>query len=214
VITVSSVRSIPSRRSSAIADFDLSAAKKRFKFLAIVLFRHLRRVFIHNLTLGQDETPLTQANFGIWMTMATPKLETEVQVMFFDTDAGGVVHNIAYLRFIETNRSLLAEKLGWPLGQMLNHGNYPVVVRTEIDYRKPAKLWDKLLVHGELESFERSRFWCKFSIERPDDGQLLVTCRQMLAVVRLPELKVQRLPPHWEKEFGHLKGPSQSPSLP
>jgi hypothetical protein len=44
--------------------------------------------------------------------MATPKLETEVQVMFFDTDAGGVVHNIAYLRFIETNRSLLAEKLG------------------------------------------------------------------------------------------------------
>ena len=51
--------------------------------------------------------------------MATPKLETEVQVMFFDTDAGGVVHNIAYLRFIETNRSLLAEKLGWPLGEML-----------------------------------------------------------------------------------------------
>ena len=40
--------------------------------------------------------------------------------MFFDTDAGGVVHNIAYLRFIETNRSLLAEKLGWPLGEMLN----------------------------------------------------------------------------------------------
>ncbi len=139
--------------------------------------------------------------------METPKLETEVQVMFFDTDAGGVVHNIAYLRFIETNRSLLAEKLGWPLGKMLNLGDCPVVVRTEIDYRKPGKLWDKLLVHGELESFERSRFWCRFSIDRPSDGQLLVTCRQMLVVVRLPELKVQRLPPHWEKEFGHLRAP-------
>ena len=34
--------------------------------------------------------------------------------MFFDTDAGGLVHNIAYLRFIETNRSLLAEKTGLP----------------------------------------------------------------------------------------------------
>ncbi|HEV3210560.1 MAG TPA: thioesterase family protein [Chthoniobacterales bacterium] len=139
--------------------------------------------------------------------METPKLETEVQVMFFDTDAGGVVHNIAYLRFIETNRSLLAEKLGWPLSKMLNLGDCPVVVRTEIDYRKPGKLWDKLLVHGELESFERSRFWCRFSIDRPSDGQLLVTCRQMLVVVRLPELKVQRLPPHWEKEFGHLRAP-------
>jgi YbgC/YbaW family acyl-CoA thioester hydrolase len=137
--------------------------------------------------------------------METPKLETEVQVMFFDTDAGGVVHNIAYLRFIETNRSLLAEKLGWPLAEMLNQGDCPVVVRTEIDYRKPGKLWDKLLVQGELERFERSRFWCRFAIVRPRDGQLLVTCRQMLVVVRLPELKVQRLPVHWENEFGHLK---------
>jgi acyl-CoA thioester hydrolase len=137
--------------------------------------------------------------------METPKLETEVQVMFFDTDAGGVVHNIAYLRFIETNRSLLAEKLGWPLEKMLNNGDCPVVVRTEIDYRRPGKLWDKLLVRGELERFERSRFWCRFRIDRPSDGQLLVTCRQMLVVVRLQELKVQRLPSHWETEFGHLK---------
>jgi acyl-CoA thioester hydrolase len=137
--------------------------------------------------------------------MATPKLDTEVQVMFFDTDAVGLVHNIAYLRFIEINRSLLAEKLGWALGEMASHGNCPIVVQTEIDYRRPGRLWDKLLVHGELERFERSRFWCRFSIERPSDGELLATCRQLLVLVRLPELKVQRLPPHWETEFGHLK---------
>jgi hypothetical protein len=34
---------------------------------------------------------------------------------------------------------------------------------------------------------------------------LLVTCRQMLVVVQLPDLKVQRLPSHWETDFGHLK---------
>src|SRR5271156_5951007 len=60
--------------------------------------------------------------------METPSLDTEVRVMFFDTDAGGLVHNIAYLRFIETNRSLLAEKLGWPLGEMLTKGDCPVLV--------------------------------------------------------------------------------------
>jgi YbgC/YbaW family acyl-CoA thioester hydrolase len=137
--------------------------------------------------------------------MKTPALDTEVRVMFFDTDAVGVVHNIAYLRFIETNRSLLAENLGYPLGEMLNHGDCPVVVRTEIDYRRPAKLWDLLLIHGELEKFERTRFWCAFKITRPSDGQLLVTCRQMLVVVRLPELKVRRLPTRWNTDFGHLK---------
>ena len=137
--------------------------------------------------------------------METPTLETEVRVMFFDTDAAGLVHNIAYLRFIETNRSLLAEKLGYPLQEMLNRGDCPVVVRTEIDYRRPARLWDVLEVHGELSKFERSRFWCAFTITRPSDGVLLVTCRQMLVVVQLPDLKVQRLPSHWETDFGHLK---------
>jgi YbgC/YbaW family acyl-CoA thioester hydrolase len=137
--------------------------------------------------------------------METPTLETEIRVMFFDTDAGGLVHNIAYLRFIETNRSLLAEKLGYPLQEMLNRGDCPVVVRTEIDYLRPARLWDALQVHGELSTFERSRFWCAFRITRSGDGALLVTCRQMLVVVQLPELKVRRLPSHWQTDFGHLK---------
>jgi YbgC/YbaW family acyl-CoA thioester hydrolase len=137
--------------------------------------------------------------------METPSLETEVRVMFFDTDAAGLVHNIAYLRFIEINRSLLAEKLGYPLQEMLSCGDCPVVARTEIDYRRPARLWDALLVHGELAEFERSRFWCAFTITRPSDGTLIVTCRQMLVVVQLPELKVRRLPSHWRTDFAHLK---------
>jgi YbgC/YbaW family acyl-CoA thioester hydrolase len=125
--------------------------------------------------------------------------------MFFDTDAAGLVHNIAYLRFIETNRSLLAEKLGYPLQEMLSCGDCPVVARTEIDYRRPARLWDALVVHGELAEFERSRFWCAFTITRPSDGTLIVTCRQMLVVVQLPALKVRRLPNHWRTDFAHLK---------
>src|SRR6516164_644439 len=137
--------------------------------------------------------------------METPKLETEVQVMFFDTDAGGVVHNIAYLRFIETNRSLLSEKLGWPLGPMLLQQHCPVVVRTEIDYRHPGRLWDELVVRGQLEKFSRTRFWCAFTIVRPADQELLVTCRQMLVVVKLPELKIMRLPATWDTDFGFLR---------
>ncbi len=125
--------------------------------------------------------------------------------MFFDTDAGGVVHNLAYLRFIEINRSLLAEKLGWKLGSMLDHAQCPVVVRTEIDYRRPARLWDSLKIVGRLEKFNRSRFWCSFEVSRPADGILLVTCRQMLAVVQLPDLKVLRLPEHWASQYKELQ---------
>ena len=140
--------------------------------------------------------------------MSSPStIITPVQVMFFDTDAGGVVHNIAYLRFIEIARTLLAEQLGMGLVDMARTHIYPVVVRTEIDYRKPAVLGDQLIVHGRLESVDRLRFWCAFEIRRPADGALIVTSRQMLAVIQMPPGKPVRLPVDWGTRFAHLQTP-------
>ena len=36
---------------------------------------------------------------------SAPRIRTDVQVMFFDTDCAAVVHNLAYLRFIEVART-------------------------------------------------------------------------------------------------------------
>ena len=47
------------------------------------------------------------------MNQQRPQAEREFTVYFFDTDAGGVVHNLAYLRWVEAVRTDLAEKLGW-----------------------------------------------------------------------------------------------------
>ena len=134
------------------------------------------------------------------------RIRTEVQVMFFDTDAAAVVHNIAYLRFIETTRTLLAAQLGWSMARMMQVQQYPVVVRTEIDYKRPGLLGDVLAVDGWLERVERIRFWCGFTITRPSDGALLVRCRQMLAMVQLPAGRPIRLPDDLLTRFGHLGG--------
>ncbi len=127
-----------------------------------------------------------------------PRIETAVQVMFFDTDCAAVVHNIAYLRFIEIARTLLAGELGMKLTEMADTQRYPVVVRTEIDYRRPAKLGDQLVVEGWLDRLERVRFWCAFRIKRPADGALIAQCRQMLALMQMPQGKLLRLPDEWE----------------
>jgi YbgC/YbaW family acyl-CoA thioester hydrolase len=133
------------------------------------------------------------------MNADPPRIRTEVQVMFFDTDCGGVVHNIAYLRFVEIARTLLAEKLGLALGEMTETQRYPAVVRSEIDYRHPARLGDRLVVDGWLDRFERVRFWCGFKIVRPSDETLIAECRQMLALIKMPTGKLQRLPQSWER---------------
>jgi YbgC/YbaW family acyl-CoA thioester hydrolase len=128
-----------------------------------------------------------------------PRIRTEVQVMFFDTDCAAVVHNIAYLRFVEVARTLLAEELGLGLAAMAETQKYPVVVRTEIDYRRAAKLGDKLVIEGRLDRLERVRFWCAFRIVRPADGTLIAECRQMLAIIQMPDAKLLRVPDDWDR---------------
>ncbi len=137
--------------------------------------------------------------------METPRIQTEVQIMFFDTDCAAVVHNIAYLRHIEVARTLLAEQLGMGLRDMAASGRFPVVVRTEIDYRRPAVLGDKLVIDGWLDSVERMRFWCAFEVRRPDDNTLIVQARQMLALVQMPGGKPIRLPADWPEKYAHLR---------
>ena len=119
--------------------------------------------------------------FGATMADSVLSIRTQEEVMFFDTDCGAVVHNMAYLRFIETARTRLAAKLGLDLRQMSETQLFPVVVRTEIDYRRPARLGDQLVIEGEIECFERARFWCRFRVVRPaDDCRDGGTCRQSL----------------------------------
>jgi YbgC/YbaW family acyl-CoA thioester hydrolase len=117
--------------------------------------------------------------------------------MFFDTDCGGVVSNIAYLRFIEIARTHLAEELGLPVVEMARKETYPVVVRTEIDYRRAAKLGDQLMIEGWLDRAARARFWCAFRITRSHDNTLIAECRQMLALIEMPTGTLLRLPEHW-----------------
>ena len=121
-------------------------------------------------------------------------METREEVMFFDTDCGGVVHNLAYLRMIETCRTRLAAKLGMDLKSMAETAIYPVLTRTEVDYLKPARLGDWITIRGKLGNFSKVRFWCEFEMRRESDGALLVTASQCLALVKMPEGKPQRLP--------------------
>ena len=133
------------------------------------------------------------------MNAKQPRIRTEVQVMFFDTDCGGVVSNIAYLRFIEIARTHLAEELGLPLAEMAQTQKYPVVVKTEIDYRRAAKLGDRLMIDGWLDDLQRARFWCAFRITRPADEAVIAECRQTCALIELPAAKLLPLPSDWEK---------------
>lgn len=136
------------------------------------------------------------------MSEPRPTMQTREEVMFFDTDCGAVVHNIAYLRMIETCRTRLAAAMGMDLNSMSQTQIFPVVARTEIDYKRPARLGDWITIKGNLGEIGKARFWCHFEMIRESDQALLVTARQSLALVQMPQGKPLRLPKDWAEKWG------------
>lgn len=127
---------------------------------------------------------------------------TRETVVFYDTDCGGVVSNIAYLRFVERARCELFEKLGFALGEMESTGLFPTVVRSEVDYRAPARLGDSLEVVATLAEVGKLRMECRFEIRRvaPAQGEapdLIAEAKQVVVLLQLPAGRPRPTPKEW-----------------
>ena len=134
-----------------------------------------------------------------------PEVTVGIRVYFFDTDTGGVVHNVAYLRMIEVARSELSSVLGWSLGEMTSGSREcPVVARTEIDYLKPARLGDDLQIHARLTAMEKIRFYIGFEVLRPADGTVICRCRQTMVTVALDSGRPRLLREAWRTRWPGL----------
>ncbi len=124
------------------------------------------------------------------------------EVLYYDTDCGGVVSNIAYLRYVEKSRCALFDKLGMSLKECAETQLFPAVVRSEIDYLKPAKLGDKLFITARVKSVEKARLFCEFSISRKDENEddfFLAKALQMISLIQMPSGRPRRIPPKWSE---------------
>lgn len=133
-----------------------------------------------------------------------PIIRHPIQVMFFDTDLSGMVHNLAFLRYIEIARTILAEQIGMSLAEMAETKLFPVIVRTDVEYKRAATVSDQLIIECKLDQIERARLWFSSRIIRLNDDTLLVTCRQTLALVQLPEGRPARVPAEWLERYDFL----------
>ncbi len=74
--------------------------------------------------------------------------------MYYDTDCGGVVHNLAYLRWVEECRTRMGMAFGLNHLELVKEQLFTVVVRHEVDYHFPATIND--MIH--CEGFQASGF--------------------------------------------------------
>ena len=93
-----------------------------------------------------------------------------IRVYYEDTDAGGIVYHANYLRFAERARSECLRLIGWQYDRLLGEtGLGWVVRRAKIDFHRPARLDDALVVETRLADLTGVRMTARQTLHREDD---------------------------------------------
>lgn len=116
------------------------------------------------------------------------------RVYYEDTDAGGIVYYVNYLKFMERARTERLRGLGFSQSQMARENLLFVVHSCEARYLLPARLDDELLVSAEVSELNRASLRFHQQVRRAVDDALLCEGQVLVACVRTDSLKPRAIP--------------------
>ncbi|MFP5382843.1 MAG: YbgC/FadM family acyl-CoA thioesterase, partial [Gammaproteobacteria bacterium] len=93
-----------------------------------------------------------------------------VRVYIEDTDAGGIVYYVNYLKFMERARTEWLRALGFQHYTLLDEDFLFVVRHADVDYRRPARIDDELAVSAAVERLGRASIFFRQQVVRAVDG--------------------------------------------
>ncbi len=116
-----------------------------------------------------------------------------IRVYYEDTDAGGIVYNANYLKFLERARTEWLSELGIEQDTWLVQGIAFVVRHINIDFRSAAKFNQRLLVRSRISEVKRASMIFDQSIE-DESGRLIVSANVTIACVLYQVMKPTAFP--------------------
>ncbi|MFP5412624.1 MAG: tol-pal system-associated acyl-CoA thioesterase [Gammaproteobacteria bacterium] len=124
-----------------------------------------------------------------------PDFSLRVRVYYEDTDAGGIVYHANWLRWFERARTDWLRALGVEHSRMLAETGVGFVVRDmSIDYRRPARLDEELLVDVRLAEARRASWTLAQQARRPGETEPLVSATLRIAAVHLASGRPTAIP--------------------
>lgn len=103
-----------------------------------------------------------------------------IRVYIEDTDAGGIVYYVNYLKYMERARTELFRSLGYHKPAILDDGLLLVVHAAQINYRRSARLDDLLQVTAQVEKLARTYVELQQRVFRGDEllceGIIRIAC--------------------------------------
>lgn len=115
-----------------------------------------------------------------------------LRVYIEDTDAGGIVYYVNYLKFMERTRTEFLRSLGFDHYLTSDEDFMFVVHHVDVNYHKPARMDDLLTATAQLISLGKASFVFKQTIQR--DTEILCSGQIKIACVTRKQLKPRSIP--------------------
>ena len=125
----------------------------------------------------------------------------QCRVYYEDTDAGGVVYYVNYLKCMERARTEWLRQLGFSQSALAASNLLFVVHSSQARYYAPARLDDALRVTAQVPELNRASLRFVQQVWREADGQLLCEGQVLVAAVRADTFKPRALPPELRDAF-------------
>jgi acyl-CoA thioester hydrolase len=135
--------------------------------------------------------------------MASFKFSVVVEVRFRDLDALGHVNNAVYLTYFEIARTHY-----W--AQLFGIQSYDefgfLVVRTECNYRSPARFGEKLRVAAGISTLKSSSFVFDYEVTELGSGRLIADGKSVQACFDAKEKRTIGIPAELRKKVTEFEG--------
>ena len=135
--------------------------------------------------------------------MTDGEFSLHLRVYIEDTDAGGIVYYVNYLKFMERARTELMRSLGFGKNYIFNHDLMFVVRDVKVQYLRPATLDDELVATAAITQLRGASLVMRQRVRRGKDvlaeGEVTIACvdragvkprrmpREMVAALRLAQ---------------------------
>jgi acyl-CoA thioester hydrolase len=131
-----------------------------------------------------------------------------IRVYFEDTDAGGVAYHASYLRWAERARTESLRDMGLPHSLMMErHSSILVVRRIEVEYWRPARLDDALVVETRVIAVKGVTLVLDQRMVQGDAA--LAAMRVELACIDRHGLRPKRIPEPWRSALSGVPGSTE-----
>ena len=122
-----------------------------------------------------------------------------IRVYIEDTDAGGIVYYVNYLKYLERCRTEFMRALGMDRAAVPEEGWMFVVSSLALTYRQPARLDDQLEATADVVAVKGATIRFAQSVKR--EGRCMVEGDVTIACVDRASGKPRRLSPELKKQL-------------